>query len=282
MNPEKITVTCFAASYGVALLIEAFNLVRQAGWRRVFAIGFATAGLAAHGIYLVVRGIGQEAPWASPADWYLIASLVLATLYLAGHLRAPRWATGPFLLPLVLVMIGASLGASNKPFSVQRASAFWGPAHGGLLMLATLAVIVGFLAGLMYLIQSWRLKQKLLSSNEFRLPSLELLEKTNASALAISTILVAGGFVSGLFLQRVKTGSIDWASPVTLSLAAMLAWLLVAEAFRVLYPAARRGRKVAYLTLASFGFLVLVLVSVTAIDLKHADGPAPPAAEASP
>ena len=36
-------------------------------------------------------------------------------------------------------------------------------------------------------------------------------------------------------------------SPV-LSLSGMLSWLIAAEAFRLAYPAARRGRKVAYLT----------------------------------
>jgi hypothetical protein len=41
----------------------------------------------------------------------------------------------------------------------------------------------------------------------------------------------------------------------------MLSWLIAAEAFRLAYPAARRGRKVAYLTLAGFVFLVLTLAT---------------------
>lgn len=42
----------------------------------------------------------------------------------------------------------------------------------------------------------------------------------------------------------------------------MLIWLVIAEVFRLAYPAARRGRKVAYLTLASFGFLIILLASL--------------------
>ena len=45
-----------------------------------------------------------------------------------------------------------------------------------------------------------------------------------------------------------------WTDPVVQSSAAMLLWLVAAEVFRLVYPAARRGRKVAYLTLASFVF----------------------------
>jgi hypothetical protein len=60
-----------------------------------------------------------------------------------------------------------------------------------------------------------------------------------------------------------------WTDPVVLSLAAMLLWLVAAEVFRLVYPAARRGRKVAYLTLASFGFLVIALASLTLLDSVH-------------
>ena len=53
---------------------------------------------------------------------------------------------------------------------------------------------------------------------------------------------------------------------MVLSLAAMMLWLVAAEVFRLVYPAARQGRKVAYLTLASFVFLVIALTSFTLLD----------------
>ena len=65
-------------------------------------------------------------------------------------------------------------------------------------------------------------------------------------------------------LNRVATagtGSVPWQDPVVISLGAMLVWLLATEVFRLVYPPAREGRKVAYLTVSSFVFLVLVLVS---------------------
>ena len=59
-------------------------------------------------------------------------------------------------------------------------------------------------------------------------------------------------------------GGVPWTDPVVLSLSGMLSWLVAAEAFRLAYPAARRGRKVAYLTLAGFVFLVFTLAHVHA------------------
>jgi hypothetical protein len=49
----------------------------------------------------------------------------------------------------------------------------------------------------------------------------------------------------------------------------MLSWLVAAEAFRLAYPAARRGRKVAYLTLAGFVFLVITLAAFLTADSMH-------------
>ncbi|QDU87359.1 Cytochrome C assembly protein [Pirellulimonas nuda] len=282
MNLANITVTCFAASYGVALVLEAASLLKQTPWRRGLMLAFTAAGIFAHVAYLGLRAGAQASPLSSPAEWCLIAALVLAAVSLAATLMAPRAATGLFLLPVVLGLIGFSLGASDRPFAPNRAYDLWAQVHGWLLLLATVTVCLGFLAGLMYLVQSWRLKHKLLPTREFRLPSLETLQRINAHALGASAMLVAGGFGSGLVLQRLKQGAVDWRSPVTLSLAAMLVWLLAAEAFRIVYPAARRGRKVAYLTLASFGFLLIAIASVTLIESAHGgsrDDARPPAAE---
>ena len=57
--------------------------------------------------------------------------------------------------------------------------------------------------------------------------------------------------------------------PAVASLIAMLAWLVLAEGFRVIYPAARRGRKVAYLTVAAFVFLVATLAFFALSDSFH-------------
>jgi ABC-type uncharacterized transport system permease subunit len=149
-------------------------------------------------------------------------------------------------------------------------------------MFGTVTVSVGFLAGLMYLAQSYALKHSRSVLNRLRFPSLEWLERINSRTLGISAFLIALGFASGLVMAVTKhrgdTSYALWRDPVVVSLAAMLAWLVIAEVFRLVYPAARRGRKVAYLTLASFVFLVIALTSFTLLDNVHGpnrvDGPA--------
>jgi ABC-type uncharacterized transport system permease subunit len=145
--------------------------------------------------------------------------------------------------------------------------------HGIVLLLGAVAVCIGFLAGLMYLVQSYALKHVRSATNALRLPSLEWLEHVNSRALGISAVLIAFGFISGIVMaiaaHRHESAYHLWADPVVLSLAAMLAWLVGAEIFRFVYPAARRGRKVAYLTLASFVFLLIALAAFMLLDNVH-------------
>ncbi|MGI9458163.1 MAG: cytochrome c biogenesis protein CcsA [Aeoliella sp.] len=263
-----ITVLCFAASYSIALALEVAGLWVRYGWHRAAMVVMAVAGVVAHSIYLVTSATGDVAILGSPANWCLVVAWVLAALYLWVVFSTPGSATGLFVLPMVLGLIAFSQRASLEPFAAERASEFWSLLHGGLLMMATVTVCVGFLAGLMYLIQSWRLKKKIPFTSRFRLPSLERLERTNSRSLGVSAVLVAGGFFSGVVLSRIRHGGeADYrllADPVVLSLLSMLVWLVVAEVFRIVYPAARRGRKVAYLTLAAFVFLLITLVSFAA------------------
>ncbi|MCH8839735.1 MAG: cytochrome c biogenesis protein CcsA, partial [Planctomycetes bacterium] len=210
-------------------------------------------------------------------DWSLLAGWLLAVIYVGGLFYYPRSSLGVFLLPAVLALIGVSWFAAREPLASFEAPRVWGLVHGVLLLLGTVAVLLGFLSGLMYLLQSSRLKRKTTgsSSDGLRLPSLEWLERVNSRSLGAAALLVGGGFLTGTLnrlAQQGERGSLPWNDPVVLSLTSMLAWLVIAEVFRLVYPAARQGRKVAYLTIAAFVFLLLVLATVTWSDTLHMSG----------
>ncbi|MEN1680281.1 MAG: hypothetical protein AAGJ46_11870 [Planctomycetota bacterium] len=149
MDLTRITVFCFSASYVVAFALEAFSAWRRFGVHRPVLLGFAAAGVFAHATYLALRATGDPAPLSSPADWCLVAALVLAGVYAAGAFTSPRLAIGLFLLPAVLGLILASRMASTDPLSSQRSSYLWGVLHSGSLILATTTVTLGLRAGVM-------------------------------------------------------------------------------------------------------------------------------------
>ena len=75
--------------------------------------------------------------------------------------------------------------------------------------------------------------------------------------------MIGVGFASGIVLNLVlherSIDEVPWTDPIIWRTALMFAWLLVAAVFSAIYRPARSGRKVAYLTVASFAFLAVSL-----------------------
>ena len=96
----------------------------------------------------------------------------------------------------MLALVGAAgLLADREPIAPEPASKVWGIIHGVFLLLGTVTVMVGFAAGIMYLLQAYRLKRKLPPMQSLRFPSLEWLEKVNSRAILLSALLVGVGFL---------------------------------------------------------------------------------------
>jgi ABC-type transport system involved in cytochrome c biogenesis permease subunit len=268
-----ISVFCFAASYAVALALEATRLWFKSGVRGALMLGFAAAGLVAHTLFLAYRAItADEAPLSSAFDWYLLAAWVVVAIYLCSIYYYPRASIGIFVLPLVLALIGMAQLSDREPFPQDPAAQFWGVVHGALLLLGYVAVIVGFVAGLMYLLQAHWLKHKQ-HARRLRLPSLEWLDRVNGHAIVLSAIFVGAGFIAGVILNvvnhRQQLDYVPWTDPIVWRAGGMMAWLVVAAVFSRLYRPANHGRKVAYLTVASFVFLAITMVMRPIVDSEH-------------
>ena len=119
-----ISITCFAASYSVALALELSRLVFRSGIRGAIMLGFGAAGLLAHTIYLYERAKSVSgSPLSSEQDWYVVAAWFLAATYL--YLTAyHRDNAGVFLLPLVLGLVAA--GWLTRAVRARPAILVWG------------------------------------------------------------------------------------------------------------------------------------------------------------
>jgi hypothetical protein len=101
---------------------------------------------------------------------------------------------------------------------------------------------------------------------------LERLAKVNGRSIILSALLVGIGVAAGMILNvisRGQSGEVPWSDPVIGSSALMLAWLVAAAVFNAAYQPARRGRKVAYLTIVSFVFLLIALAVFLLADPGH-------------
>ncbi len=272
---SHIHVVCFFTSYAVALALEVSRLFFRMPVRLAVMVGFAAMGLLLQTAYLVHHAQTGTMPLSSWHDWHLIASWILAATYVALVTSRPQTNVGLFLLPVVLILtaVGWSFPAGDA-FPRDRALVMWGVAHGIMLLLGTVAVSLGFVAGLMYLVQSWRLKHHVSARSGLKLPSLEWLQRVNKQSLVYSSCFIALGLIAGIILNAVKArgsgAGVPWTDSVVISSAGLLVWLLAATMFEWIYKPAQQGRKVAYITVASFLFLAVVMAMVLGGSSQHA------------
>ena len=263
---ERITVLCFGASYAVALVLELLQLVRPRPVQRVLSLAFGCAGLFAHTVYVTIQPLELATAFGS----LLFLAWILAVFYLYGSFRRSRSAWGPFVLPVVLGLIVLAVLFTHPADPRERASldtllsfageSFWGQVHGTLILLAAVGVCVGFVASIMYLVQAYRLRKKLLPSPAMKLLSLERLDAMNRRALALAFPLLSAGLLVGIGLMRHGSETMGvWSSPKFVGTVGL--WLVFAILLYARYAIHVTRRQVALLTIVAFPLLLVALAA---------------------
>ncbi len=272
---REISITCFFTSYLVVLVLELLRLLGRIPGRGLLVIVMMSIGLFTHVCYLMLRATegstadaGLLATWS---DWSLLLALGLAVCFFVLYLRRPDTIVSFFFLPAVMAMIGLAIALRDlAPFTRTEAVEVWRSVHALAMMIGSVAVLIGFLAGVMYLVKSWRLKQKRAGSS-FRLPTLESLARLNRRCLVTSTIAVGVGLIAGVVMNLNRWGHVGWADRGVLLSMLLLLWLAAATLLEFFYAPASHGRKAVYLTLASLGFLILAMIGVLSTSHGQSD-----------
>jgi ABC-type transport system involved in cytochrome c biogenesis permease subunit len=264
MPIEGITVLCFAASYGVALLLELGQLRRRRPVLRSLGTAFGCAGLLAHTLFLLVH----RPLLASQFGSLLFVAWILAVFYLLGSLHHRRQAWSIFVLPIVLglvVLAGMLDPALHRPgarlslFTLDGAD-LWRGTHVVLFTLAAVGISVAFVASLMYLVQAARLRAKVLPGEGLRLLSLERLEAMNRRAITLAFPFLTAGLLVGLVQMSEEAGRLrGWTDPRVLSTVAL--WLVFCVVLYLRSGVHAGGRRVALWTIVAFGLLVVTLAT---------------------
>ncbi len=267
-----VHVVCFVASYLVALVLELLRGVYPGRLRAVLAWGFAAAGLLAQSAYLYYRAIRVAGtPLSSQKDWYFVAAWIVVVVYLYLAANHPRLAFGVFLLPIAVVLIGiGALLADAEPFAREPASQAWGLMHGASILLASVSILLGFVSGLMYLIQARRLKKRRPPIHGFFLPSLEWLKRINYRSIGLATLFLGIGILSGMVLIRItRAGESVLADPLIVGALLLFGWLVVALIGEASISSLQGGRRVAYLTVVGLVFLLAALTIWLTLGAAH-------------
>ncbi|MCL2119191.1 MAG: hypothetical protein FWH27_12270, partial [Planctomycetaceae bacterium] len=262
---SNVGIICFAASYALALLLEVSRFFFRSGFRGALMFGFAAAGWIAHSAYLYHKiAFHNGSLFDSVQGWLFVVAWVIAALYLYLVVYFPRTPFGMFLLPLSLASIRVGVHfADASPFPADTAGQTWRIVHGVSFLLVTVTVFLGFVTGMMYLVQASNLKHKRPMLGHRRLPTLEWLQTTNARLIGLLIVLLAVGILSGLAINvlnlRQHRVSVSLFDPMVLVTMLMFLFLLLFVATVKKWPPAREGQRLAIVTLICFVALVVIL-----------------------
>lgn len=258
---QGVSHACFGLSYLLALGCEAARIWKPIAWLRPVGICAGAAGLFAHTLYLAYHLPSPAEPFAA----VLLVSWVIAVFALYGTLHHTRQAWAIFVWPVVVGLVGLSLAllTGTTETSVPTwilGDRQWGIIHGILILLAAVGVTVGFLAAMMFLVQSSRIKNKANPLGSFRLMSLERLEGMNRRAVYLAFPLLSVGLIlGGVLLRKNHDVPLNWYSLKVLGTAGL--WLVCLLLLYLRYASAVSARRLAWLTVLAFLLTVIVLAA---------------------
>ncbi len=246
-------IACLAAGSG--LVLRSRQLARAAVW-------LLAAGALLHGISFSLLHAEGEAP---PLTSLAAASSFMAwigTLCFLGLLLRVRIA-GLVVLVAPLAFLGVFVAALRLPAAgpaTFAGSGSWPHAH-VLLASAGLALLgLAGISSLVYLIEHHRLKSKASVRRPLPLPSLEALDRVNATALAAGFSLLTLGVVTGMLWVETASGRLFAGSPHEAW--SLLAWAVYAVLAAVRFGGRQGARQAATGAVFAFGFLFFAVIGV--------------------
>ncbi len=160
-----------------------------------------------------------------------IVSLVLALFVLLGSFAEPRNPAKTVLLLGVIGVfdvLGQIVATHKEAFHPPAKERALGELHGGIILLAYAAFVVGAVYAVLYLILYSVMKRRRLGFWFDRLPSLQQLEARAVSAEQIGLALLSIGLFLGFYSYAVFRGGVPWGDVKFVVAMGLWLWFVVA------------------------------------------------------
>lgn len=221
------------------------------------AQGILLAGLLLHTTVLIIHYFRTgHVPLTNFYESLLFFSwsVILVTLCIGVARRISLISIGT--IPLALLLMGIALFniTDTEPLT-PILQTYWLVIHAGFSFLSYTAYAIAFIAGVLYLFQEREIKLKKFGVMTRFLPPLESLDHLNYTSIFLGFILLTIGILTGALWSK-QTHSVYWQGTPKEFLA-VFTWILYAILLQIRLTSRWRGRKVAYLSILCFGFVIL-------------------------
>jgi ABC-type uncharacterized transport system permease subunit len=235
-------------------LVKPQTRLARAG--RVLLLAGVLVHFAAFGVTLGIAGAGLGvSAWKGGQLFSLLAAVTVAG-YLVLDFRYQLPVAGAFVAPFtVAVMVPAHLVESaDRAIAPRLAHSLILFVHVGAAAVGTAALALAFGLAILYLLSERQAKSKHLGRLFARLPSLELIDRAGYRLAVWGFVFLSLAIATGSLVSREATGALFPLAPKQGF--AILAWALFASLIQARLVAGWRGRRVAFLVVVGFVFLV--------------------------
>jgi cytochrome c-type biogenesis protein CcsB len=233
------------------------------------SLGITIAGFALHFAYFAFRWMESgRVPIASFFEAINALGMGIIMVFLVMEVRYKVPALGSFMLPLVLLlMLPAALMSGGIEGLNPILKSGWLGIHTSLAVLGDAAFAFAFIVSVMYLIQEHQLKRKHLGVIFHRLPPLDVMDTISYRALAIGWPLFTFGMLTGSIWAESAWGTYWSWQPKEMS--SLIVWIIYLALLH-LRTIGWRGRKMAWLSIAGFLFVLVSFFVVSRVGIgKH-------------
>ena len=212
-------------------------------------------------LYVGARAIHAVPYHDLPASMSFFSWVVIGS-YGILLLKHREGSTGPFLIPIALVFLVASLFAQGGGQAIIKNPKLSGPLfafHVTMALVGYAALTLSFVLAQLYLIQNKQLRSRKLGLLFSRLPALDVLSQLHRTSVIIGVSALSVAAVLGLIWAKINWGTY-WDPKV------LFTFLIIAIYLFTLFPRwlGWGGKKVALLSMTGFLF---VLFSYTIVNL---------------
>ena len=229
-------------------------------------LGTAASGILFLGFLLHFGALSIGARLTHTVPYHdLPSSMSLFAWMLAGSygillLRHREGSTGPFLIPLAMLFLGASMVAKGEPGITDPR--LLGPIfalHVTTAILGYAALTLSFVLALLYLIQTRQLRRRHLGLLFSRLPALDVLSHLHRTSVAIGVLALSVASCLGLVWAKHNWGTY-WDPKV------LFTFLIICIYLFTLFPG-KTGLGGKKLKFVSIGGFVMLMFSYTIVNL---------------
>jgi cytochrome c-type biogenesis protein CcsB len=249
--------------------VPPLRAIGQAGrWVQV-AVALSAAGVVAHTISVVTRGLAvHRAPWGNMYEFVTALTCVAAIFFLFVMIRYRAWTLGVFVMGAVVVALGLAetLIYTAAGQLVPALQSYWLDIHVTAMTLATGIFFVAAVLGGVYLVTDRHNKRVAAGRAEpgngimRRLPSTEQIDRLTYRTIMFGFPVWTFGVIAGAIWADQAWGRYWGWDPVETW--AFITWVLYAAFLHARATAGWRGRRAHYIQLLGFTSLMFNILVV--------------------